>query len=87
MSVGLDYGTARLWLHLRDDGAWWTAQGLFDYWRPVFDLEQVQQMLDYLCMHGFAVHRLSIDWGALMYAVTPHCRALPGYALEGAAAC
>ena len=31
MSVGLDYGTARLWLHLRDDGAWWTAQGLFDY--------------------------------------------------------
>lgn len=76
---GLTHDMARLWRHLRQSGNWWTAQDLYRHWYPVFSQEAVQQMLDYLQRHRFAARRMHIDWGAHAYAVTPDCRALPGF--------
>ena len=68
-----------LWLMLRNDGGWWTANQLVHHWRPTFAEWEVNDMLRALVAGGFVELR---PQGPLQtYCITSTCVALPGLSL------
>lgn len=78
----LDAETERVWLHIRDQGGWWTAEEIHEHWYPTFRPAWLRTTLRVLDSHGFVASRLHIDKGVRAYGVTKACTPLLGHTLE-----
>lgn len=71
-----------LWLMLRNDSGHWTVSELTHFWRPTFDREEVQRILDAMAGMGFVKRSAQVASTKYAYCVTADCIPMPGLSTQ-----